>query len=151
MLTKDNRRKIIELFFSENLEDKQLAKNWLSSEIGVENANATFILLLFYRDWESDNEERLDDDNYFKMKFKTYSVGYGNNYRYEVIFISRVNGRDYKTLDTYSRYQVGCGQPKLEFMEWLDKVLKNDGINIDDEFFYQDVRQAIPVVQEEFA
>lgn len=151
MLTKDNRRKIVELFFSENLEDKELAKNWLSSEIGIENASATFVLLLFYRDWESDNGEKLDDDNYFKMKFDTYSSGYGNNYRYEVKFISKVNGRDYKTLDTYSRHEVGGGQPKFEFMQWLDQVLKNDGINVDNEIFLQDVLQAIPVVQEEFA
>lgn len=150
MLKKDNCIKIVELFFSEYAEDRRFAKDWLSNEIGIESANANFVILLFYRDWESDSKEVLDDNNYFDMKFNTYSTGYGNNYRYEVICSAKVNGKCYNISDTYSRNDVSMGEPKFYFMQWLSKELEKDGFKFDNEIFCQEAIRCIPVVKEEF-
>jgi hypothetical protein len=132
----DSFKKIKELYYSESLEDKELAKNWLIQMIGEKDAEANLFVLEIYRDMESDENILIDAETYAKMTFKTFPIYFGKNYMYQVLFDVRFKGEiivdQYRE---YSRYKVGDGQPKFDMLDWTCKYFRGNGFNIFNDLF----------------
>lgn len=124
-------RKIRKLYFSDDTEEVDIAKGWLAQLIGEENAKANLLLLLFWRDWESDDDETYDTDNYYSMSFRTYPTGFGRDYRYTVKVKTIFKGEKIVNDQlSYSRRQVADGDPKCDLMELTWDALEKRGILI---------------------
>lgn len=124
----DSLKQIKQLYYSDELEDKTLAKNWLTQLIGEKDADANLFILDIYRDMDDDTDIIIDDENYCKMKFKTFTTSFGKNYRYNVAITVKFKGGLIveKELE-YSRYQVGDGQPKYDMLDAVCKYLRKNG------------------------
>lgn len=120
--------KIREMYLSDDAEDKDIARKWLCQLIGERNANANLFILTFYKDWDDDSDCIIDADNYWKMKFETYPIAFGKNYRYTVKMIAMFGGEEilFEEKD-YSRYAVGNGDPKWDFCDMLCKIFRKEG------------------------
>jgi hypothetical protein len=79
----------------------------------------------------------LDGNNYCRMKFTTYPIAFGKDYRYTVDMSAKYEGK-YIVAETndYSRYQVGMEQPEFDFSCRLCEKLKAMGIQFYNELFY---------------
>lgn len=130
-LQTDNFKKIKDLYYCDNPEDKKLAKDWLISILGEKDAAANMFVLEIYRDMESDENVIIDAETFCKMRFKTFPISFGKNYMYSVLFDIRFNGEiisdDYRE---YSRWKVGNGEPKYDALEKVCKWLRGNGFNL---------------------
>lgn len=120
--------RIREMYLSDNEEDKDIAYKWMCKAIGLKDANANLFILTFYKDWEDDSDCIVDDNNFWKMKFKTYPISFGKDYRYKVSMIAKFGGVEIcnEEMD-YGRFGVGTGQPKWDFCHWLCQSFKKSG------------------------
>lgn len=134
--TKINFTKIREMYMSDNQEDKDIAFKWLCKEIGKRDAIANLLILSFYRDWDDDTDQALDENHYWKMSFKTYPTHWGSNYRYEVTIIAVFDGKEmFNETTDYSRWQVGNGEPKYDFCQILCDEFRRKGVKFYNELF----------------
>lgn len=125
--------KIREMYLSGEDEDKRIAENWLKQLIGERDAEANLFILLFYKDWDDDSDEKLNDGTWYKIKFSTYQSGFGKNYKYEVVMLAHFQGQEIvNTSNDYSRWKVGNGEPKWEFCQLVCDKLRTTGVT-----FYQ--------------
>lgn len=132
----DNFKKIKELYYSESLEDRELAKNWLVQMIGEKDAEANLFVLDIYRDMESDENIIIDAETYAKMTFKTFPIYFGKNYMYKVDFDVKFKGETIMDVyDEYSRYRVGNGEPKDRLLSSVCKYFRGNGFNIFNDLF----------------
>lgn len=117
--------KIREMYLSDDAEDKDIAYQWLCKTIGLKDANANLFILTFYKDWEDDSDCIIDDNNFWKMKFKTYPISFGKDYRYRVSMIAKFGGVEIMNEEMdYGRFGVGTGQPKFDFCHYLCQAFK---------------------------
>ena len=132
-----NYQKIKEFYYSENPEDKTLAKDWLIHLLGEKDAAANMFVLEIYRDMESDENIIIDVETYCKMKFNTFSISFGKNYMYRVIFDIKFQGQLISDRwCEYSRWRVGNGDPKYDALEAVCKWLRGNGFNLVNELYY---------------
>lgn len=124
-------KKIKELYYSDDIEDKELAKNWLISIIGRPQAEANLFVLSIYRDMDDDSDIIIDDENYCKMRFNTFPISFGKNYRYNVAIDVKFKGELIVSKENeYSRYQVGDGDPKYNMLDLVCKYFRKNGIEL---------------------
>jgi len=122
--------KIREMYLSDDEESKDIAYKWLCQLIGLKDANANFFILTFYKDWEDDSDCIIDNNNWWKMKFKTYPTSFGKDYRYRVTMTAKFGGAEIMNEDMdYGRFGVGTGQPKWDFCHWLCEAFRRSGYN----------------------
>lgn len=124
----ENLWKIREMYLSDNQEDKTLAFQWLCQLIGQKDANANLFILTFYKNWDDDSDCTVDGGNWWAMRFETYPISFGKDYRYRVRMIAKFGGEE--ILDTtmdYGRFAVGNGQPKFDFCDLLCQALRKSG------------------------
>lgn len=122
--------KIREMYLSDDEENKEIAYKWLCQLIGLKDANANLFILTFYKDWEDDSDCIIDDNNWWKMKFKTYPISFGKNYRYRVTMTAKFGGVEIMDEEMdYGRFGVGTGQPKWDFCDWLCEAFRKSGYN----------------------
>jgi hypothetical protein len=129
--------KIAKMYLSDDAEDKHIAYNWLMQLVGMKDANANLFILTFYKDWESDNGERIDEKNWWDLNFKTYPVGFGRkNYKYTVTAKAVFGGIELVNEQfDYSRFAVGNGQPKWDFCRMLCDAFRKSGHTFYDGLF----------------
>ena len=136
----DNFWKIREMYLSDNQEDKTLAYQWLCQLIGLKDANANLFILSFYKDLDDDTDYIIDDDNWWKMKFKTYPISFGKDYRYKVAMIAKFGGVEVMNEETdYGRFGVGTGQPKFDFCHYLCEAFRKSGYTFEQGLFARGV------------
>lgn len=124
-------KKIKELYYSDDAEDKELAKNWLISIIGHPQAEANLFVLSIYKDMDDDSDIFIDDNNHCQMRFKTFPVYFGKDYRYDVAFAVFFNGElIVSKQNEYSRYQVGNGEPKYNMLDLVCKYFRKNEIEL---------------------
>ncbi len=129
-------QKIRELWLEGNEEDQIIAGEWLAQLIGEDNAVANLWVLSYQHDSEDDEDYVLDEDNFLKMKFETYPIRFGKDYRYRVTIAAKLNGEIIVDgVNDYSRYDVGNGQPKFDFILAACDKLRKNGIVFYDELF----------------
>lgn len=117
--------KIRELYFSPDEEQQDLAVQWLRQLIGEQDAGANVFILSFYKEGD---RARLDEDNWWRMAFKTYPTRFGKDYRYRITMTATFNGRELvNTTNDYSRFQVGNDQPKFDFCDRCCQALRAQG------------------------
>lgn len=127
-INNDDLWKIRQMYLSDNSEDKDIAYNWLCQLIGLKDANANCFILTFYKDWDDDSDHIIDDNNYWKMKFKTYPISFGKDYRYKVTMIAKFGGVEVMNEEMdYGRFGVGNGQPKFDFCHYLCEAFRKSG------------------------
>jgi len=129
--------KIAKMYLSGDVEDNHIAYNWLVQLVGMRDANANLFILTFYKDWESDEGEKIDKKNWWHMNFKTYPIGFGRkNYKYTVTCKAVFAGIEIvnEQLD-YSRFAVGSGQPKWDFCRMLCDAFRKSGYTFYDGLF----------------
>lgn len=132
----DSFKKIKELYYSESLEDKELAKNWLIQMIGEKDTEVNLFVLEIYRDIESDEDIIIDSETYAIMTFKTFPIYFGKNYMYSVLFKVMFKGTIIMDVyDEYSRYRVGNGEPKDRLLSSVCKYFRGNGFNIFNDLF----------------
>lgn len=128
--------KIREMFLSDDEENRSLADKWLCQLIGVKNAKANLFILTFFKDWEDDSDCIIDPENLWKMKFSTYSIAFGKNYRYTVEMLAIYQGVELIDVSMeYSRFAVGSGQPKFDLCHLLCEAFKRSGYKLYDGLF----------------
>lgn len=131
-----NLAKIAKMYLSDDAEDKYIACNWLSQLIGIKNANANLFILSFYKDWESDSGETIDDKNWWDLTFKTYLVRFGKDYKYTVQAKAVFAGVEiFNERFDYTRFAVGNGQPKWDFCRLLCDAFRKSGYTFYDGLF----------------
>lgn len=128
--------KIREMYLSDDEESKDIAYKWLCQLIGLKDANANIFILTFYKDWEDDSDCIIDDNNCWKMNFKTYPTSFGKDYRYRVTMTAKFGGVEImnEVMD-YGRFGVGTGQPKWDFCHWLCEAFRKSGYNFQSGLF----------------
>lgn len=124
--------KIAELYFTG---DKELSTAWLTQLIGEENAEANIFVMECYKDMDNDAEIILERFTFAKMKFSTYKIGFGRNYRYEVTFDIAFKGNGITTSKDFSRYQVGNGEPKDYLLSLVCNCLRSSGYELHNALF----------------
>jgi hypothetical protein len=128
--------KIKEMYFSDDIESRSIGIGWLHQLIGEKDALANLFVLMFYRDWDDDSDMIIDEDNFCKMKFNTYPISFGKDYRYRVCRVAKFNGVELLNDDQeYSRWQVGNGEPKWDFCDRICQELRKQGITFYDGLF----------------
>lgn len=128
--------KIAQMYLFGTDEDKDIAYNWLVKLIGEKNAKANLYILTFHKDWDDDSDYKIDDDNYWKMIFKTEPVFFGKNYQYQVTMIAVYQGLEViNTTLTYSRGRVGEGYPKWDFCSMLCQAMMAAGYTFQHDLF----------------
>lgn len=127
-LSSEDSWKIRTMYLSDDEEDKDIAYKWLCQTIGLNDANANLFILTFYKDWEDDSNCIIDDNNFWKMKFKTYPISFGKDYRYTVSMIANFGGVEIMNEEMdYGRFAVGTGQPKFDFCHYLCEAFRKSG------------------------
>lgn len=127
-LSGDDCWKIRTMYLSDDAEDKDIAYKWLCQAIGLKDANANLFILTFYKDWEDDSDCIIDENNWWKMKFKTYPTSFGKDYRYRVTMIAKFGGVEILNEEMdYGRFAVGTGQPKFDFCHYLCEAFRKSG------------------------
>jgi hypothetical protein len=133
--------KIRTMWLSGDQEDMQLAMQWLTQLIGELDTAANLFALSFYNDWEDDSDYIVDEGTFWRMRFRTFPVYFGKDYRYEVTFHSKLLTEEIvNTSKEYSRWQVGNCEPKWDFCQMVCDVLRKKGIQFHNQLF---VRQKI--------
>ena len=128
----DKLSKIRELALSNDLEDKDLAKKWLTQLTNETEANANLYLLTFMAEcYDTDDAIKIDENNFFKMVFRTYSIYFGKDYRYEIRFVAKYEG--VIILDEqfeFSRGQVREDYHTDRFLDLLYKYFQSKEIKL---------------------
>lgn len=124
----DDLWKIRLMYLSDNSEDKDIAYKWLCQLVGLKDANANLFIISFYKDWDDDSDHFIDDNNFWKMIFKTYPISFGKDYRYRVRMIAKFGGVEVMDEEMdYGRFGVGNGQPKFDFCHTLCEAFRKSG------------------------
>ena len=120
--------KIREMYLSDDEESKDIAYKWLCQLIGMKDANANLFILTFYKDWEDDSDCIIDDNNWWKIKFKSYPTSFDKDYRYRATMTAKFGGVEIMNEEMdYGRFGVGTGQPKWDFCHWLCEAFRKSG------------------------
>lgn len=129
-------KSIKHLYYSEDQEDKDLARNWLTQLIGESDAEANLFVLEILKEMDNDAYVIIDAETYLKMKFKTFTISFGKNYMYEVQFDIKFKGETVSHANRdYSRYRVGDGDPKYDALDSVCKWLRKHDYTLHNDIF----------------